>query len=144
MHFTPQGPGSLRSISSFLAVLALTGPIHSVLAIPASAAAPHNKRALDVPGLGVELEIARIVYDPKGKKYEDMSPDRREQLKGAIITPIGFGKDHPKQNWDITAEISGTNKPFTEIILNGKKNEIGKHGTEKLGEQITKYMVRTF
>lgn len=84
-----------------------------------------------------------MVYDPKGKKYEDMSPDRREQLKGAIITPIGFGKDHPKENWDITAEISGANKPFTEIISNGKKNEIGKHGTKKLGEQITTYMVRT-
>ena len=142
MRFTPPGSGSLHSTSSFLAVLALTGPIHSVLAIPASAAAPHNKRALDVPGLGVELEIAQIVYDPKGKKYEDMSPDRREQLKGAIITPIGFGKDHPKENWDITAEIAGTNKPFTEIISDGKKNEIGKHGTKKLGEQITTYMVR--
>ena len=72
-----------------------------------------------------------------------MSPDRKEQLKGAIITPIGFGRDHPKQNWDITAEIAGTNKSFTEIILDSKKIEIGKHGTEKLGEQITTYMVRT-
>ncbi len=143
MHFTPQGPGPRRFIGSFLAVLALIGPINSVLAFPASAAAPHNKRALDVPGLGVELEIAQIVYDPKGKKYEDMTSDRREQLKGAIITPIAFGKDHPKENWDITAEISGTDKPFTEIISDGKKNEIGKYGTKKLGEQITTYMVRT-
>ncbi len=143
MHFAPQGPGSFRSISSFLAVLALTGPIHSVLAIPASIAAPHKKRAFDVPGLGVELEMARIVYDPLGKKYEDMEPDRREQLKGAVITPIGFGRDHPKENWDVTAEISGTNKPFTEVITDGRKNEIGKHGTARVGEQITTYMVRT-
>ncbi|KAL8910952.1 MAG: hypothetical protein Q9171_003819 [Xanthocarpia ochracea] len=140
MYFTPEGRGSFRSVSSFLAVLALTGPIHSVLAIPASVAAPHTKRALDVPGLGVELEVAQIIYEPKGKKYEDMDQERREQLKGAIITPIGFGRDHPKENWEITAEISGTNKPFTEIIIDGRKNEIGKHGTQKLGEQITTYM----
>ena len=87
--------------------------------------------------------MARIVYDPLGKKYEDMEPDRREQLKGAVITPIGFGRDHPKENWDVTAEISGTNKTFTEIITDGRKNEIGKHETAKVGEQITTYMVRT-
>lgn len=72
-----------------------------------------------------------------------MSPGRREELKGAIITLIDFGHDHPKENWDMSAEISGTNKPFTEIISDGKKNEIGKHGTKKLGEQITTYMART-
>lgn len=68
MHFSPQGPGPLRFIGSFLAVVALIGPIKSVLAFPASAAAPHSKRALDIPGLGVELEISQIVYNPKGKK----------------------------------------------------------------------------
>lgn len=72
-----------------------------------------------------------------------MISDRREQLKGAIITLIAFGKDHFKENWDITAEISGTDKPFTEIISDDKKNEIEKHGTKKLDEQIITYMVRT-
>ncbi len=58
MHFTLQGSDPRRFIGSFLAVLALIGLINSVLAFPASAAAPHNKHTLDVPGLEVELEIA--------------------------------------------------------------------------------------
>ena len=127
---------------SALAALALIGPIHSVLAAPPSSnTAAKAATALDVPGLGVELEITQIQYDSLGKKYSDMDKERKEKLKGANILPIGFGNDHPKNDWDITAELGGTGLPYTEIISNGKKNEIGKHGTVTLGKQITTYMV---
>ena len=148
MHLSPQGPGPFGSIRSVLAAVALTGSIHSLLAAPSPPPSidisPRAANALDVPGLGVELEVGRIQYKPTGKDYNDMDKERKEQLKGAKITPIGFGNDHLKENWDITAELGGSGLPFTEIITDGMKNEIGKHKTKVLGQQIATYMVRSY
>ena len=141
MLVTTQSPGMPGFINAFLKAITITGSIQSVLAFPQPSLKLSSRASFDVPGLGAELEVVPIQYKPLGKDIKDLTGDRREQLKGAIITPIGFGNEHPKDNWAITAELGGTGLPYTELISDGKKNEIGKHGTKKVGDQIFTYMV---
>lgn len=121
-------------VAAFLASLAATTPFNPALTgSDLTPRAPGN-----APGLGVELEVSRISLDTSGK---DWTPELRENIKGAEMLPIEFiGK--PKTNWMLTAEVGATGSlVFTEVIVDGTKNMVGKKETKAIGQEIFTYFV---
>ena len=142
MHFTPRDVGGVNALSSFLSVLAITGFFQSALSIPTSVGSSLQKRAnYDPPGLGVELEFRKILFESTKAGWASISDDDKQLLKGATVTPNGFGGD--QSNWKITLENSITlsELPYVELITDGKNNVIGQGGTSKIGTSIYNYMV---
>ncbi|KAF2177168.1 hypothetical protein K469DRAFT_810131 [Zopfia rhizophila CBS 207.26] len=88
-----------------------------------------SRRAGEAPGIGVELEMGKIVIEGKRKLTED----EREKIKGAVMIPIDYD-GAPKTNWELTAEI-GTSI-FPEAIVDGLKNKVGDRKTKGIGEEI--------
>lgn len=140
MRCKTRGQELLGAIATILVSLALT-----TLLDPASAAPqqPVNngltRRTYEAAGLGVELEINKIILDNKGKT---LTPGEREKIKGAEITPVDF-KGDPKTNWELTAETGlGDSKIYPEAIVSGIKNKLGGEKTKEIGQEIHKYFVR--
>lgn len=141
MRFAIRDRRPLGAIATFLASLAFTIPLHPASAAPQRPAsnglAP--RASGDDPGLGVELEMGRIQLESSAGA---LTPEDRENLKGAEIIPIGFAGDE-KTNWMLTAEISGgLNTVIPEAIVDGTKNKVGEKKTKGIGEEIFKYFVR--
>lgn len=94
-----------------------------------------SRRMGNAPGIGVELEMGKIVI--KGK--EKLTAEQREKIKGAEMIPIGFAGD-AKTNWKLTAEL-GFPELMPEAIVDGLKNKVGERKTKGIGEAIFKFFV---
>ncbi|KAF2431039.1 hypothetical protein EJ08DRAFT_696718 [Tothia fuscella] len=105
-------------------------PIHGLKLSPRVL---RGTNANNAPGLGIEIEQGSIVIVGKRK----LTPEEREKIKGAEITPIGFAGG-AKTNWKLTAEL-GAPELFPEAIVDGTKNMVGDHETAGIGEEIYKY-----
>lgn len=102
-----------------------------------------SPRADHTPGLGVELETGSIVIqrpkDNNGKDPPALTPEQRDKIKGAEMTPIGFDWGS-KTNWKLTAE-PGSPELLPESIVDGLKNKVGDHKTASIGGEIYKFYV---
>lgn len=94
-----------------------------------------SRRTGNAPGLGVELEMARILIQGK----DTLTPEQREDVKGSEMTPICFAGG-PKTNWELTAEVNPT-WIYPEAIVDGLTNMVGDHKTAGIGEEIFKFFV---
>jgi hypothetical protein len=94
-----------------------------------------SRRTGNTPGIGVELEMGKIVIEGKGK----LTAEEQEKIKGAEMIPIGFAGG-VKTNWELTAEI-GTFQVFPEAIVDGLKNKVGGQKTKGIGEEIFNFFV---
>lgn len=108
---------------------------------PASAVPFHGirdglTRRADKPGMGVELEIKNINIIGTGPPLKG---EKREAIKGAIMTPIGYA-GAPKLNWVLTAEV-GESNILPEAIVDGLKNKVGDLKSRAIGEQIYQFFV---
>jgi len=78
---------------------------------PALAAPPHlvgnwlSLRANEAPGIGVELELGKVVIKAVGKELTDA---QMELIKGEPITPVAEGLVFGK-NWQLTLDINKKN-----------------------------------
>jgi hypothetical protein len=94
-----------------------------------------SRRTSNAPGIGVELEMGKIVIEGKQK----LTAEKREKIKGAEMIPTGFAGG-PKTNWELTAEV-GPLQVMPEAVVDGLKNKVGDHKMKGIGDEIFKFFV---
>ncbi|KAI9660364.1 MAG: hypothetical protein M1821_009714 [Bathelium mastoideum] len=94
-----------------------------------------SRRTDDSPGLGVEVEMGKIVIAGK----EKLTAEQKKRIKGAQMIPIGFA-GAAKTDWELTADI-GPLQVMPEAIVDGRKNKLRDRRTKGIGEEIFKFFV---
>lgn len=130
-----QGRSLFISTATLWVLFLFTTFLNPTLALPSPSLIGDLVYLTTSAGLGVELEMGRVVIQGKRK----LTAEEREKIKGAEMTPIGFGNGG-KTKWKLTAEL-GSPELLPEAIIDGLVNKVGDHNTKSIGEEVYHFFV---
>ena len=135
MFFETRGQTFFGATATFWAFFAFTIFLGSVWAAPQHLFENElSQRAESAAGIGVELEVRRVII-----VSDALTSEQRAVIRGAEIKPVDFAGS-PMTNWKLTAEY-GVEGFKPEVIVDGLKNKVGEHKTKGIGEEIFKFFV---